>query len=149
MRHCRFALSGKGCADNRSSSFPFAGSSSMWTNQLLGAAKPAEAPADERGPHHLDVRQSSFEDARAKSVKMVCGGGMHRITVIILSVMAGLVLAIFGIPFLLDANSFRPKIEAELGRALGREVKIGDLKLSIFKGTITAGNLSVADDPAF
>ena len=74
---------------------------------------------------------------------------MHRVTVIILSVMGVLVLAILAIPFLLDANSFRPKIESELSQALGRDVKIGDLKLSIFKGTVTAGNLSVADDPAF
>jgi len=74
---------------------------------------------------------------------------MHRVTVIILSVVGVLVLAILAILLLLDANSFRPKIESELSQALGREVKIGDLKLSIFKGTVTAGNLSVADDPAF
>ena len=60
-----------------------------------------------------------------------------------------LVLAVLALPFLLDANSFRPKIESELSQAIGREVKIGDLRLSIFKGTVTAENLSIADDPAF
>jgi AsmA protein len=74
---------------------------------------------------------------------------MRRVTVIILSVVGMVVLAIVATPFLLDVNSFRPMIESELSQALGREVKIGDLKLRILKGTVTAGNLSVADDPAF
>ena len=46
-------------------------------------------------------------------------------------------------------NSFRPKIEAELSSSLGRQVKIGNLSLSIFSGSISADNISIADDPAF
>src|SRR5271169_94220 len=41
-----------------------------------------------------------------------------------------LLVAVVAIPFLVDANAFRPKLEAELTSALGREVKVGDLKLS-------------------
>ena len=74
---------------------------------------------------------------------------MRRVTVILLSVVGLVVLTIAAAWFLLDANSFRPRIESELSAALGREVKIGDLKLSLFQGSVTAGNLSVADDPAF
>lgn len=50
---------------------------------------------------------------------------------------------------LLDANSFRPTIEAQLSNALGRKVQVGDLKLSLFAGGISARDISIADDPAF
>src|SRR5947209_2278046 len=60
-----------------------------------------------------------------------------------------LLFALVALPFLIDANQFRPMIEAELTKSLGRTVKIGDLKLSILSGKATASDLSVADDPAF
>jgi len=66
------------------------------------------------------------------------------------AIAAGLlVLAAIALPFLIDANSFRPQLEAELTRALGRDVKVGDLKLSLLSGGVSAGDLAVADDPAF
>ena len=46
-------------------------------------------------------------------------------------------------------NQFRPVLEERLTAALGREVKIGDLKLSIFSGGASASDITVADDPAF
>lgn len=60
-----------------------------------------------------------------------------------------LVGGLAALPFLIDANQFKPRIEAELTKALGREVKLGDLKLSILSGGVAAGDLSIADDPAF
>ena len=54
-----------------------------------------------------------------------------------------------GLPFLINPNQFRPKLEAELSSALARDVKVGDLKLAIFSGGVTAGDLSIADDPAY
>ena len=58
-------------------------------------------------------------------------------------------LAALAVPFLVDANQFRPAIESALTKSLGREVKIGDLHLNILSGTVTASDLSIADDPAF
>jgi AsmA protein len=70
--------------------------------------------------------------------------------ILVLSVVAATMLAlVLAVPFLIDANQFRPAIESELTKSLGREVKIGALKLSILSGTVTASDLSVADDPAF
>ncbi len=60
-----------------------------------------------------------------------------------------LILIIIAIPFFVDANSFRPKIESELTDALGRQVKVGNISLSLFSGGVTADNISIADDPAF
>jgi len=59
------------------------------------------------------------------------------------------VAALLALPLLIDANAFRPRLESTLTAALGRKVSIGDLKLSLFSGGVTADDLSVADDPAF
>ncbi len=59
-------------------------------------------------------------------------------------ILIGLIL-----PSLVNVNSFRPKLETELSAALGRQVKVGELSLSIFSGSVSADNISIADDPAF
>src|SRR5207302_1687177 len=53
------------------------------------------------------------------------------------------------IRFFIDANLFRPRLESELTNALGRQVKVGNLSLSLLSGGVTADNISIADDPAF
>jgi AsmA protein len=67
----------------------------------------------------------------------------------IIVVVVLVALVIIALPFLFDANQFRPRVESELTRALGRETKVGNLKLNLFSQSIVADQLSVADDPAF
>ena len=74
---------------------------------------------------------------------------MKRFALIGGAVIALLLLAALGVPLLIDPNAFRPMLEAELTQALGREVKLGDLKLSILSGSVTANDLAIADDPAY
>src|SRR5436305_14445732 len=62
---------------------------------------------------------------------------------------AVLVLLLLSLPLFINANSFRPQIEERLSAALGRKVQVGDLGLSIFSGSVSAANLTVADDPKF
>jgi AsmA protein len=64
-------------------------------------------------------------------------------------VIAVLLVVIIALPFLVNVNSFRPRLESELSTALGRDVKVGNLSLSILSGSVAADNLSIADDPAF
>jgi len=59
-----------------------------------------------------------------------------------------LVIAI-ALPFIINVDSFRPKLESTLTTTLGREVKVGNLGLSILSGSVSAEDLSIADDPAF
>ncbi|MGZ6423646.1 MAG: AsmA family protein, partial [Bdellovibrionota bacterium] len=67
-----------------------------------------------------------------------------------LGILVALLLVIaLALPFLIDANQFRPRLEAALTQALGREVKLGDLKLSLLSGGVAATDLSIADDPSF
>lgn len=64
-------------------------------------------------------------------------------------VVALLVVAAVSLPFLVNANEFRPRLESELTTALGRDVKVGDLSLDLMSGSVSASELSVADDRAF
>ena len=74
---------------------------------------------------------------------------MKRILLVIGILIGVVLLTVAALPFLIDANRFRPLLESELKRGLGREVKLGDLKLSLLSGGVTASDLSIADDPKF
>ncbi|HEU5336775.1 MAG TPA: AsmA family protein [Terriglobales bacterium] len=74
---------------------------------------------------------------------------MKKVLIIIAVVIVVLVVVAVAIPFFIDANQFRPKVEAQLTSALGRQVKIGNLSLSILRGQLGADNIAIADDPAF
>jgi AsmA protein len=68
---------------------------------------------------------------------------------IVLIVVAVLIVILIALPFLINVNSYRPKIESEASSALGRPVTVGNLSLSLLSGTVTAENVAIADDPAF
>ena len=74
---------------------------------------------------------------------------MKRIVIIVGIVVFVLLAAVAAVPFLINPNDFRPMLESSLSDALGRQVKLGDLQLSILKGAVTASDLSVTDDPAY
>ena len=63
---------------------------------------------------------------------------MRRVFYIGGGILVFLVLAALCLPFLVDANRFKPRLEAELTKALGRKVTVGDLKLSLFAGGVSA-----------
>ena len=50
---------------------------------------------------------------------------------------------------LVNAEQFRPLLETQLTTALGRQVKLGNLRLSLFTGNLVATDLSIADDPSY
>jgi AsmA protein len=64
-------------------------------------------------------------------------------------IIALLIILVIVVPFFIDANTFRPKLESELTDALGRQVKVGNLSLALWSGSVAADNISIADDPQF
>jgi AsmA protein len=64
-------------------------------------------------------------------------------------VVGCIVLVLIALPFFVDVNSFRPKIESEITSAMGRPVTLGKLSLSIFSGAIRVDDVSIADDARF
>jgi AsmA protein len=74
---------------------------------------------------------------------------MKRILKIAGIALAVLIAILVVLPFLINVNGFRPKLEATLSDALGRQVTVGNLSLSILSGSVAADNIAIADDPAF
>ena len=74
---------------------------------------------------------------------------MKRILKIVGIVIVVLIVIVAALPLFVNANTFRPKLEGDLSTALGRQVKVGNLSLSIFSGGVSADDISIADDPAF
>src|SRR5579871_169465 len=63
--------------------------------------------------------------------------------------LAVLIVAVVSLPFLINVNQFKPRLEAALSTALNRQVQLGNLKLSLLSGEVAADDLSVAEDEAF
>lgn len=68
---------------------------------------------------------------------------------ILVAVIAVIVVAIVSVPFLINADTFRPRIEQQLSAALGRGVTLGHLSFSLLRGSLVAENITIADDPAY
>lgn len=66
------------------------------------------------------------------------------------AIAAGVVVLILVIlPFVVNADTFRPVVQNELSTALGRQVTLGHLGFSPLSGSLVAKDISIADDPAF
>jgi AsmA protein len=69
---------------------------------------------------------------------------------IVLAAAAALVLiGVFAVSHLLDADTYRGRIEKVLTDSLGRPVQLGHLSFSLFSRSLLAEAPSIADDPAF
>jgi AsmA protein len=74
----------------------------------------------------------------------------RRLWITIAAVAGGIILILLiAIPFLLNADNYRPRIQSMLSDATGRQVTLGHLSFSLFTGSLIADQLSIADDPAF
>jgi hypothetical protein len=58
-------------------------------------------------------------------------------------------LLLIAFPYLLNVDHYRATIESAASTALGRQVRIGRLHFSLLTRTLTADDISVADDEAF
>ncbi len=68
---------------------------------------------------------------------------------ILLAILALVVVVIGLLPFLINADTFRPMLQTQLSSALGRKVTLSHLSFSLLSGAIVANDIAVADDPAF
>jgi AsmA protein len=72
--------------------------------------------------------------------------GKLKIAAIVIILIGGALLAL---PFLLNADKFKPQVEQKISDVLGRATTIGDLRLALLSGGIAADNIAIADDPAY
>jgi AsmA protein len=74
----------------------------------------------------------------------------RRLWITIAAIAGGIILILLiAIPFLLNADNYRPRVQTILSDATGRQVTLGHLSFSLFTGSLTADQLSIAEDPAF
>src|SRR5438309_12026023 len=73
----------------------------------------------------------------------------RKIVYIVGGIVVILLIAAVLLPFVIDANRFRPEIESSLNTALNRKVDIGNIRLSILSGGVTVENIAISDDPSF
>lgn len=66
-----------------------------------------------------------------------------------IAAVALVVIVVILVPFFVNADTFRPRIQDELSSGLGRKVTLGHIGLSLLTGSLVAENISIADDPAF
>jgi AsmA protein len=74
---------------------------------------------------------------------------MRKLWIVSGAVLAAIIAVLVILPFVVDADRFRPQVESQLQTVLGRKVSIGKLRLSIWHGGVTASEVLIAEDPAF
>jgi AsmA protein len=87
-------------------------------------------------------------DASPSSGELL-GGHMDRKLRNILIAVGIVIVILVIVPFLIPVNQFKPTIEAKASAALGRQVQLGNLSLSLLTGSLSAENLVIGDDPKF
>src|SRR5690242_14839733 len=74
---------------------------------------------------------------------------MRKVLIVIAIILAVLIVAVVALPFFVNADSFRPRVQSELEQSLGRKVTIGKLSLSLLAGGVSADDITIADDLSF
>ena len=114
------------------------------TSKSTDSTKTAETSGNQ--PPLEMVRSVANPPALWKHLNAVMKRRWLRIAGIAVLVFLGILIAL---PFLINVNRFRPKIESEASTALGRQVTVGNLSLSILSARVGAEDVAIADDPAF
>jgi len=117
------------------------------------SASSAKDNPEEKGKNFLTLAVQSLQDFYKRLVQKLDLANLTNTTKRNLKVagivLLGLLVVLAALPFLINVNRFRPKIESEVTNALGRPVTLGNLSLSILTGTVGVDNINIADDPAF
>jgi AsmA protein len=60
-----------------------------------------------------------------------------------------LLLIVVLLPFLIDANKFKPQAESAAESALGRKITIGNIRLALFSGGVAIEDIGISEDAKF
>ncbi len=85
-----------------------------------------------------------MKDARAGEVMHMKRLWIGLVVVLVVVGLLGAAAYLF-----VDADRFRPQIETTLTETLGRDVTLGQLRVSLWTGSLDADAIRIGDDPAF
>src|SRR5690349_5592844 len=74
---------------------------------------------------------------------------MRKLGIALAIVLAVIVIAVAALPYLLDVNSYRDRIQTELQKRTGRAVSLGNMELKVFPFAFIVQNAVIGEDPAF
>ncbi|HMC32408.1 MAG TPA: AsmA family protein, partial [Candidatus Angelobacter sp.] len=74
---------------------------------------------------------------------------MRKLGIAILVIVVLLVAAALIVPHLININQYHGKIQAELQKHLGRQVSLGNMRLSLFPPSFQVENATIAEDQRF
>jgi AsmA protein len=74
---------------------------------------------------------------------------MRKLGIALAVVLVLVVIAIAALPYLLDVNSYRGKIQSELQARTGRPVSLGQMELKVFPFAFRVQNAVIGEDPRF
>jgi AsmA protein len=73
----------------------------------------------------------------------------RKIIYIVSGLIVLLLLVAVLLPFVIDANKFKPQAESAAESALGRKVAIGNIRLALFSGGVAVEDIGISEDPKF
>jgi AsmA protein len=73
----------------------------------------------------------------------------RKIIYIVSGLVVLLLLVAFLLPFIVDANKFKPQVESAAQSALGRKVAIGNIRLALLSGGVSIEDIAISEDPKF
>jgi AsmA protein len=73
----------------------------------------------------------------------------RKIIYIVSGLIVLLLLVAALLPFIVDANKFKPQVESAAESALGRKVAIGNLRLALFSGGVSIEDIAISEDPKY
>ena len=74
---------------------------------------------------------------------------MRKLGIALAVVLIVVVVAIAALPYLLDVNSYRDRIQSELQARTGRAVSLGQMNLKVFPFAFRVQNAVIGEDPRF
>jgi AsmA protein len=76
-------------------------------------------------------------------------GMKRKIIYIVSGLIVFLLLLAVLLPLIIDANKFKPRAESAAESALGRKVSIGNIRVALFSGGVSAEDIAISEDPKF
>jgi AsmA protein len=73
----------------------------------------------------------------------------RKIIYIVSGLIVLLLLVALLLPFIIDANKFKPQVESAAESALARKVAIGNIRLALFSGGVSVEDIAISEDPKF
>src|SRR5215472_13065030 len=74
---------------------------------------------------------------------------MRKLGIAVLIIAVVLVAAALIVPHLVDINKYHNRIQAELEKKLGRQVSLGEMRLSLFPPSFQVDDPVIAEDKSF